>query len=123
MKKQISYYKIKWTAFFLTTTALLIGLTIIWLNGRHTESTTPSEKQPIQSPIIDHTAGHYSNQAFSHLLEGNLSELGFLSQIQFEGKEEGHFSVSGVLSNPDRLAAACPDLSAFESLLTALKYE
>ncbi|MBQ7095332.1 MAG: hypothetical protein IJN80_02615 [Clostridia bacterium] len=123
MKKKISYYKIKWTAFLLTISALLMGLAIIWLNGQQTMNDPISEKQPDPAPIIEHSAGHYSNQAFSQLLERNLSELGFLSQIQFEGKEEGHFSVSGVLSNPDRLAAACPDLSAFESLLTALKDE
>lgn len=123
MKKQLNYYKIKWTAFFLTISALLLGLAGIWLKGQQTPQDTLPEKEPDQSTTIQNSAGHYSNQAFSLLLARNLSELGFLSEIEFEGKEEGHFAISGILSDPVRLAAACPELSAFEALLSALKNE
>lgn len=123
MKKQTNYYKIKWTAFFLTVSALIIGLAGIWINGQQIFQNPDPEKPSEQKPIIQNSAGHYSNQAFSDLLERNLSELGFLSEIQFQGKDEGHFSLKGTLSNPDRLAAACPELSVYKSLLSALKDE
>lgn len=123
MKKSFSYYKIKWTAFFLTVLVLVLGLSGIYLTRREpAQAPQPQTDQPeIHNPV--ESTGYYTNEAFSKLIENNLSELGFLSNIQFEGEDEGRFKVSGTLSDPARLTAACPDLKPFEKLLSALKGE
>lgn len=119
MKHNWNYYRIKWTAFFVTIFILAVGLTSIYM-ARPQKPLAEKEQSP-QQPISEQQAGHYSNTAFGALIEENLSELDFIKGIDFNGKDEGFFSISGTLSNPKRLAALCPELEPFGLFLTVLK--
>lgn len=119
MKHTWNYYRIKWTAFFITIFILAVGLTALYM-ARPQKPITEQEQAP-QQPIDQPQAGHYSNAAFGALIEENLSELNFIEEINFDGKDEGFFSLSGILSNPKRLTVICPELEPFGIFLTVLK--
>lgn len=121
MKKTCNYYKIKWTAFFITVLVLGIGLTAIYLSRPQTE--VPQTENEYTKPPMQNSVGHYTNEAFAGLIEENLTELGFIKDIGFNGKSEGQFTLTGTLSAPDRLLAICTDLKPFSTLLNALKGE
>ncbi len=120
MKKSWNYYKIKWTAFFVTVFILGLGLTALYM--ARPQKTAPTPQLP-QQDLTEDRAGHYSNTAFGALIEKNLSELAFIKEICFSGKDEGHFAITGTLSDPKRLAAVCPELAPFSMLLNVLKGE
>ncbi len=122
MKKTFSYYKIKWTAFTITILVLGFGLAAIYLM-RRPQNTTQEQSPANENAQEAETAGFYTNEAFSSLIEENLKELGFSSNLSFVGREEGQFTLSGTLADPSRLSAICTDLKPFESLLSALKGE
>lgn len=121
MKKSCNYYKIKWTAFFITVLVLGIGLTAIYISRPQTEP--PQTENQQTKPPVQNSAGHYTNEAFGNLIEENLTELGFIKNIGFSGKSEGQFTLTGTLSAPERLVAVCPELKSFSVLLNALKGE
>lgn len=121
MKKAWNYYKIKWTAFF--TTALVLGLGLTALYMARPQKSDPLPHDPISEQESPQQPGHYSNTAFSRLIEDNLSEFGFIKDLAFSGENEGFFTLSGTLSDPKRLTAVCPDLAPFGILLGALKGE
>lgn len=116
-----NYRKIKWTSLSITLLILLSGLFTLYLLGKQ-PSLEPTP-QPAQPDWIESSAGHYTNEDFSHLLENSLSSFNFLKNIQFKGLVDGHFILSGTLSEPKHLIALCPELASFESLLTSLKDE
>ncbi|MBQ8894028.1 MAG: hypothetical protein IJ043_06415 [Clostridia bacterium] len=122
MKKTWSYYKVKWTAFFITVFILGMGLTVLYMMRPQSTQGELSEQTP-QDTSIENSAGYYSNEAFSSLIEDNLSELGFLDEISFQGEDEGKFILKGQLSEPDRLIAICNELEPYSALLSALKNE
>jgi hypothetical protein len=119
MKKSSNYYKIKWGSFFATALILTCGILIALL--LQPKTATPQQPQEKQLQENNSTKGHYSNASFSKLIEETLSEYGFIDTISFEGKTDGRFSLSGTLSNPERLAAVCPDLKSAASVLSSLK--
>ena len=121
MKKQ-NYYKIKWSSFFITVATLTLGLLIVFFIKPQKQISTPSPELNDYAPKPSQE-GYYTNAAFSKLMEENLSELGFIEQLEFQGQGEGEFIINGVLSNPERLSAICTDLKPFEGLLKALKNE
>ncbi len=122
MKKQTNYYKIKWSSFFITVAALAIGLLIVFFITPQKQINTP-ETTPNDLTAHPDQQGYYTNAAFSRLIEENLSELGFIEELEFQGQEEGQFTISGILSHPERLSAICTDLKPFEGLLKALQDE
>ena len=121
MKTSNKYYKIKWSSFFATI--LILGIAILGAFAIRSKEYTP------KSPILQETkpqhpqnsTGQYSNADFGLLIQENLSDLGFIDSLTFNGKSEGRFSITGTLSNPARLAAICPDLQAMEGVLNSLK--
>lgn len=121
MKKAWNYYKIKWTSFFVTALILAMGLTTLYLMRPQNEAPSTIPDEPTELP--DNRTGHYSNQAFGKLIEENLSELGFIKKIAFSGESEGHYAISGTLSDPKRLTAVCKELEPFEMILGVLKGE
>ncbi len=122
MKQAWNYRKIKWTAFFVTVTVLGIGLTAIYLS-RQQPPAEPTPEYSENDSGIKNAAGFYSNEAFGELIEENLSELGFFSGITFKGENEGQYTISGTLSNPERLIAINSQFKSFSSLINALKDE
>ncbi len=122
MKKQTNYYKIKWSSFFTTVAILAFGLLIVFFITPQKQINDPTPT-PNELPLKPNQEGYYTNTAFSRLIEENLSELGFIEQLEFQGQEEGQFTISGVLSHPERLSAICADLKPFEGHLNALKDE
>lgn len=121
MKRSWNYYKVKWTAFFATVLILGLGLTTLYIMRPQQESSMPDPLPPSNS--AEENAGYYSNEAFSQLIEENLSEFGFLKSIVFKGTGEGNFTLQGVLASPDRLIAVCSALKPYSTLLNALKNE
>ncbi len=121
MKKAWNYYKIKWTSFFVTALILAMGLTTLYMMRPQSEAPAPTPDDEVKIP--HNPSGHYSNQVFSRLIEDNLSELGFIKEIAFSGESEGHYAISGTLSDPKRLTAVCKELEPFEMLLGVLKGE
>lgn len=122
MKRPWNYYKVKWTAFFITVFILGIGLLGLFMARPQTV------KQPEHESIVpdtppENTAGYYSNTVFGEMIQENLSELNFIQEIRFNGESEGHFSISGTFSDPERLTAICTELAPFKSLLNALQGE
>lgn len=122
MKQAFSYYKIKWTAFFLTVLVLGLGLSGIYLT-RSKSASTPEPQEKTEDTVPPGSSGFYTNEAFSSLIEVSLSDLGFVSDITFRGEDEGRFQVSGTLSEPERLTAVCAKLKPYEDLLKALEGE
>ncbi len=121
MKKSWNYYKIKWTAFFVTAFILTLGLTALYM--ARPQKTAPDAQPSQEEESGNGQAGHYSNTAFGSLIEENLSELAFIKEIQFSGGDEGYFTITGTLSDPKRLTAVCPELEPFSMLLSVLKGE
>ena len=119
MKKSWNYYRIKWTAFFVTVFILALGLTALYM--ARPQKTVPDTSSPQPDSTATDRAGHYSNTAFGALIEENLSELAFIKEIRFSGESEGHFSITGTLSDPKRLATICPELEPFSMFLNVLK--
>ncbi len=122
MNTKWNYYKIKWTAFFVTVFILGLGFTVIYMTRPRADH-TPPQSNGTQISDQDNKTGYYSNQAFGDLIETTLSELNFIEDIRFSGKSEGHFSLTGTFSNPKRLVAVCPELESFAIVLNALKGE
>ena len=122
MKKFSNYYKIKWSAFFITVFVLGIGLLGLYM-ARPQTTDQPKQDNSVPETMPDNTAGYYSNTAFGKLIEENLSELNFIQKIQFKGESEGHFSISGIFSDPERLTAICTELAPFKTIMNALKGE
>lgn len=122
MKKSWNYYKVKWTAFFITVLVLGLGLTALYMARPQSEETPIKESAPSESNP-ENITGHYSNETFGNLIENTLSELNFIEEISFSGKSEGLFSISGTFSNPNRLVAVCPELEPYKIFLNALKGE
>lgn len=121
MKHTWNYYKIKWTSFFITFAILGTGLAIILIMGRQSEE--PGQEAPLEPLPATPSAGHYSNEDFSRLMDENLKELGFLTDIAFQGTGEGSFTIKGTLKDAGRLMAACPELKVYTVLLRALEGE
>ncbi len=122
MKNPNRYYKIKWGSFFATVIILGAGVFgAMMLRGGYSSPENPPEQQAEPKPESNN--GHYSNADFGHLIEENLSDLGFIEDLTFKGKSEGRFSITGTLSNPSRLTAICPDLQSIDSILSSLKGE
>ena len=121
MKNKTNYFKIKWGSFLLTFLLLSLGIIAAFLltpKNSTTEAPTPIVENSPSTQL-----GHFSNETFAQLIEENLSELGFINEITFEGEDEGRFILSGTLCNPARLSALCPELAPFEAMLNALKNE
>lgn len=119
MKKETNYLKIKWGSFFLTFFLLGIGISAALFlvpQEKPSEQPTPS----LQAPQLNND-GHYTNEDFSLLMQDNLSELDIIDNLTFEGLDEGNFRISGILSEPSRLAALCNELAPFSSILNSLK--
>lgn len=121
MKQNWTYYKIKWTAFFITLGILGAGFAALLILGKPFggDPAAPIKEQAPLSP----TAGHYTNEDFSKLLAENLKDLDFLRDISFEGEGEGTFLLKGTLKDADRLMAACPELKVYKILIQALEGE
>ena len=122
MKRLWNYYKIKWTAFFVTVFVLGAGLSALYLARPKTGGEVQPESGGYDAPA-ENPAGYYSNEAFGALIETNLSELGFSESITFAGKGEGRFTITGVLTAPERLTAICSELEPYSALLDVLKDE
>lgn len=121
MKNKTNYFKIKWGSFLLTFLLLSLGIVAaFFLTPRNnpTEAPTPTIEDSISTQL-----GRFSNETFAQLIEENLSELGFINKITFEGEDEGRFMLGGTLCDPARLSALCPELAPFETMLNALKNE
>lgn len=120
MKKTSKQHIIKWPIilFLILTLGLLIyGILFI-------ELLPSSEKEgDYHSQAPQSEEGTISNEAFSKLIESNLSELGFVENISFSGKEDGYFGIQGTLKSPERLLALNTELQSLEVLLNALKGE
>lgn len=119
MKNRTNYFKIKWGSFLLTFALLSLGILFALLLSPQT--TTPEEPElNVQEPL-NVPSGFYSNASFAQLMEANLSELGFINEMTFEGTNDGQFIISGVLCEPTRLSALCPELSPLAPMLNTLK--
>ncbi len=119
MKKRTNYFKIKWGSFLLTF--ILLGLGIIAALLLSPKDTVTKEPElNVQEPL-NVQSGFYTNEDFAQLMEANLSELGFINEMTFEGTDEGRFIISGTLCDPSRLSALCPELSALSPILNTLK--
>lgn len=121
MKNNTSYFKIKWGSFIWTFILLSFGIAVALFLSPQSSPTEEPElhvQEPLSTP-----SGFYTNEDFAYLIETNLSELGFINNLSFEGKDEGGFIISGTLCNPSRLSALCPELSPFSSILNTLKDE
>lgn len=119
MRESNNYYRIKWGSFFATV--LILGVGILGAMLLRRGSPAPESLPPQEESEIQGQSGHYTNTAFGQLIEQNLSELGFIEELAFEGKNEGRFSLTGTLSNPARLTAICPDLKSADMVLNSLK--
>ena len=120
MKTSNNYYKIKWGSFFATVLILGVGILIAFaIRSKNYSEKTPIRQQTEPQPQT--ASGQYTNADFGRLIEENLSDLGFIEMLTFNGKSDGGFAITGTLSNPGRLAAICPDLQAMESVLNSLK--
>ena len=119
MKNRTNYFKIKWGSFLLTFILLSIGVAVaLFLSPQNTSD--EESKLNVQEPITVQS-GFYSNEDFARLIETNLSELGFIDELMFEGEDEGRFIISGTLCNPSRLSTLCPELSPLSPILNTLK--
>ncbi len=120
MKNSNKYYKIKWGSFFATVLILAAGvLSAMILRTGVSSPETPPQQQT--EPNVEDQNGHYTNADFGHLIEDNLSDLGFIGDLTFKGKSEGRFSITGTLTNPSRLTAICPELQDLDTVLNSLK--
>lgn len=123
MKKTWTYYKIKWTSFFLTFLALFLGFIIVYIVQKPNKTDHNSSDPESEFLLKYNPDGHYTNEEFSALIDLNLTDLDFLTGIVFTGKTEGEFTIEGTLDKPERLIAACKELESFDSLIIALKDE
>ena len=93
MKNRTNYFKIKWGSFLLTFILLSIGVAVaLYLSPQNTSD--EESKLNVQEPITVQS-GFYSNEDFARLIETNLSELGFIDELMFQGEDEGRFIISG----------------------------
>ena len=119
MKNIINYFKIKWGSFLLTFILLSLGIIVaLFLTPKNSVPEEPELN--VQEPL-NVQSGFYSNEAFAQLMESNLSELGFINKMTFEGTDEGQFKISGILCEPSRLSTLCPELSPLSPILNTLK--
>ncbi len=111
---------IRWsTILFMLLAGSLLAYNIFF------SKTTPfpnNEPHP-QNQLTPSRDGTLSNETFSKLIEQNLSELGFIENISFVGKEDGYFSICGTFTSPERFSTLIGELSSLEVLLKALKNE
>ncbi len=119
MKKHNEKHALRWpTLFFLFLIATLLISGYLSLENEERPPTEQPQKENIS--VFD---GALTNSDFSNLIENNLADLGFVDTIQFQGKSDGRFSVSGTLSDPKRLTSVCTELKGFESVLSVLEGE
>ena len=122
MKKQSSYHKIKWISFSLTAAMLTASIIIVFLlYPKESNSATPEVLRPTTQK--ETATGHYTNAAFGSLMEETLSDLNFIEDLQFNGQEDGQFSIRCKLSSAGNLTAVFADLKPYEAILNTLKGE
>ena len=118
MKHSSRYRTLKWSAFFLTVILLSIGFVSVYLLNK---AEPPAPLAPNNTLPTQNKSGELSNEEFASLIEENLSELGFIKDITFKGSEEGTFTITGTISNPDRLITLCKELKPYALILNAFK--
>ncbi len=119
MKYPSSYYKIKWTAFFLTAFILASGFMI--LSFLNPNSISENETTKSNAPKAEARSGYFSNESFGQLIENTLNPYEFAENIHFRGCGEGSYCITADLKDAQRLVALCRPLRPYSAFLEALE--
>ncbi len=121
MKKEFSYYRFKWTAFFIAI--LIIGFTVAgYLSSRQNYSGEKEPEPALPNPQV-HQDGFISNRSFARLIEANLQELGLLKDVAFQGGEDGDFNITATIKSLSALTSIAEELKPYQSFLNGLNGE